>query len=581
VSALQALGSISAELRRRHVFRVGLAYGAVAWAVTEVSATVLPALGVPDWSVTLVAALLILGLPIALALAWAFDLTPAGVERTLPRSRRRVRAGGPVAVLALPFADRSATGEHQYLGDGITEELINSLARMPGIRVVSRTSAFALRGSGLDLREMGERMGVSHVVEGSVGVADGRMRLTVQLVSVADGYATWSHTFDRALDSVFCVQEDIARALVGALTPALAVAAAGPRPRESLENADNTVRPGTAVATTAAPPGGGRDFETYALFLRGRREWNERTPASLLRALGCFSEAVTRDGSFAEAYAGIADCWAILVDHGIVAPAEGLPPAIEAADAALQRAPELAEAHASRGLVCQLQWRWAEAEAGFRTALALGPGCVTARQRLALFLAWRGRADEARAEIHRALRWDPLSAVVAASVGWIEHLAGNHEEAIRLEQRLLAELPDATPALAPLALALAAAGRAGEAVEVLQGTSPAGGGHDGRDGVSPLTGVLAYVLGRAGRRDEALELITRLAEAGDAAYVSPYVLARAWLGAGEPEPAITALEQAFADRSPQLIYLPTDAAFSAVRDDVRVRRIAAALFTTG
>jgi TolB-like protein/tetratricopeptide (TPR) repeat protein len=560
---LGGLGSFGAELRRRHVIRVALAYCAVGWAVAEVSSTLAPALDMPAWSVSLVVMLLVLGFPVALVLAWAFDLTPAGVKRTPALPSLPLRdPSSPPAILALPFVDRSVGADHQYLGDGITEELINSLARVPLLRVVSRTSAFALRSAATDLREIGARLGVSHVVEGSVGVASGRIRLTVQLVSVSNGYAIWSRTFERPLDNVFSVQEEIAGALVSALQPTLLDRAAAPQPEQEAP-ADRPV-----------------DFTTYALYLRGRQQWNERTPASLRRALDFFTQATEQDPLYARAHAGIADCWAILVDHGITAPEEGLPAARQAAAAALRLAPGLPEPHASSALIAQLEWRQSDAEAGFRAALELCPGYVPARHRLALLLAWQGRFAEARVEIRRALHSDPLSTVTAASAGWIEYFAGNHEDAIAIERRLLRDDPDAAPALVPLALALTAADRAAEAVAVLRpGSESAAASAAARrigaaDGGSPLLGVLAYVLGRAGLREEAAALIDQLA--GAAAHVSPYVMARAWLGMDQHDRALRELQRAYVERAPQLVYLATDPAFEPVRADPTVQRILSA-----
>jgi TolB-like protein/tetratricopeptide (TPR) repeat protein len=560
---LGGLGSFGAELRRRHVIRVALAYCAVGWAVAEVSSTLAPALDMPAWSVSLVVMLLVLGFPVALVLAWAFDLTPAGVKRTPALPSLPLRdPSSPPAILALPFVDRSVGADHQYLGDGITEELINSLARVPLLRVVSRTSAFALRSAATDLREIGARLGVSHVVEGSVGVASGRIRLTVQLVSVSNGYAIWSRTFERPLDNVFSVQEEIAGALVSALQPTLLDTTAAPQPEQEAP-ADRPV-----------------DFTTYALYLRGRQQWNERTPASLRRALDFFTQATEQDPLYARAHAGIADCWAILVDHGITAPEEGLPAARQAAAAALRLAPGLPEPHASSALIAQLEWRQSDAEAGFRAALDLCPGYVPARHRLALLLAWQGRFAEARVEIRRALHSDPLSTVTAASAGWIEYFAGNHEDAIAIERRLLRDDPDAAPALVPLALALTAADRAAEAVAVLRpGSESAAASAAARrigaaDGGSPLLGVLAYVLGRAGLREEAAALIDQLA--GAAAHVSPYVMARAWLGMDQHDRALRELQRAYVERAPQLVYLATDPAFEPVRADPTVQRILSA-----
>lgn len=547
----ELLGGFAVELRRRHVIRVTLVYGAVGWVVAQVSATILPALGVPPWSVSLVTVLLLLGLPVTAVLAWAYDLTSEGVRRAPARAARpSAREESVPAVLALPFVDRGEGGAYQYLGDGITEELINSLAGLSGVRVVSRTSAFALRGNGEDLRELGARLGVSHVVEGSIGVADGRLRLTVQLVCVSDGYATWSRTFDRALADVFCVQQELAGALAAALRPALLQAG----------------EPVTLSDPRASAP---RDFETYALYLRGRQQWNERTPAALRRALACFSEALERDPEYALAHAGVADCWAIMVDHGIISPAEGLPLARSAAAAALRLGGELPEVQASAALVRQLEWRWEEAEAGFRAALASNPGYDVARHRLALLLTWLGRTAEAREEMAKALRSDPLSPLIAASQGWIEYFAGNYELAIEIEQRVLAEHPLAVPARVPLALALVAAGRAAEAVPVLREAVPAAG----EPGAAPVLALMAYVLGRAGRDAKARRILARLTAQLGPGYVSPYLLAVAWAGVGEETRALQALEVALETRAPQLVYLSLDPTLVRLRGRARVSAI--------
>jgi TolB-like protein len=570
-ATLGAVGALAAELKRRHVVRVGVVYCAVGWVVAEVSATFLPALGIPDWSVSLVAVLLVLGLPIALVLAWAFDLTPDGVRRTpgtpmdFGATRAMVGAGSaavaPVATVpsgaaaaappgpalaALPFDDRSPGAEHQYLGDGITEELINALARLDGLHVVSRTSAFAMRAEAMDARQVGERLGVTHVVEGSIRVSERRLRVAAQLVDVAHGFAVWAGTFDRTLDDVFCVQEDIARALVRALQPALHGAGADV----------------PALLRTSAS-----SFEAYALYLRGRQQWNERTPDALRRALRHFEEALALDPDYAAAHAGIADCWAILVDHGIADPAEGLPAARRSADAALRLDPRLAEAHTSGAMVKQLEWDWAGAEAGFREALRLNSGYVTARQRLALLLAWLGRTGEARREIDRALRADPLSSAVAASAGWIEYYDGKYDDAIRIQGDVLRHHPGAAAALVPLALALVRSGRPDEAVSALRA------GVDSENGspASPVLAIVAYALGAAGRHDEASRVLAMLE--GAETFVSPFTLAQARLGTGDADGVTDALEEAAATRAPQLVYLLSDPMFEEIRNTPAVRRI--------
>ncbi|HSJ15570.1 MAG TPA: tetratricopeptide repeat protein, partial [Longimicrobiales bacterium] len=332
---------------------------------------------------------------------------------------------------------------------------------------------------------------------------------------------------------VFCVQEEIARALVDALRPQLLEGDVGAAAPPAL------LRPSTS------------DFEAYALYLRGRQRWNERTPQSLRDALGFFGAAVERDPGYAHAHAGTADGWAILVDHGIIAPAEGLPRAERAAAAALELRPDLAEAHASAGLIAQLQGRHGDAETAFRTALAADPGCLAARQRLALLLAWCGRFAEARAEMQQARLADPLSPLIAASRGWVEYFAGRYEDAIAIARRVIEGEPDFAPARIPLALSLAAAGRCEEAVGEARTCAA-------ELATAPVLGVLAYVLGRCGHADEAAGVIERIDALSQETYVGRHVFAQAWSGLRRERETLAELEAARRAAEPQLNYVTVD-----------------------
>ena len=560
MSPFTLLAGFTHELSRRRVFRVAVAYAAGSWLIAQVASTFFPPLGIPDWSLSLLALLLVLGFPVALGLAWAFDLTPEGVRRTPAASAAAAQATSPAAaavrstlpaVLALPVVDRSAEREHQYLGDGITDELIGALARVPGVQVVSRTTAFAVRGAQVDVRELGSRLGITHVLEGSLRLAGGQLRLAVQLADAESGFAVWSQSFDRLLDDVFTVHEEIARAVASALGPAVRPAASGAEPDTPL-------------------PSSTLDFEAYGAYLRGRQRWNERTPGSLRRALQLFQEAVQRDPRYAHAHAGIADCWSILVDHGIVSPAEGLAPARAAAATALALRPDLAEAQTSAALVAQLEGRTDVAEAGFRAALQRTPSYCVARHRLALLLAWQGRFDEAREQMRQARRADPLSALVVTSMAWIEYFAGRYAEAAGIVETVLAEHPGFAAARLPLALALSASGRRREAVAVARAARDAGGN-------AAVLGILGYVLGRAGRTAAAHAVLTELGRMAASGYVPHYVRAQVWAGLGSTDEAVAQLLAAHAERSPQLGYLSLDPVFESLRDDPRLTAISAAV----
>jgi TolB-like protein/Tfp pilus assembly protein PilF len=567
-SSLDIFGLLG-ELRRRHVFRVALVYAGVAWLTVQVSQAFFPPLQVPEWSLSLVTAMLILGFPIALVLAWAYDLTPTGVQRTRgrPTGKRRIAverpSDAPQAVTdreaplgrtlaALPFLNLTKDAEYQFLGDGVTDELITALARVEGIRVVSRTSSFALRETAADAREIGARLGVDYILEGTVRVSSERLRLSVQLVDVADGFAIWTETFGRRIEDLLRVQEEVAEAVVAALRARLS-------PAEAAEIRTDETRPLLRNTTD--------NVAAYTYYLRGRARLNERTPASLHRSIQHFDHAIRLDPRFAHAHAGLADSYAILLDHGLVSPADALPRMRQAAAQALDLDPELAESHSSSALVRQLEWRWDDAEVGFRRALEIDPTYSVARQRLALLLAWSGRFAESRAELDRAASSDPLSPIIAATRGWVEYYAGEFETAIAAAQETLADHPDLPSARIPLALALLAVGRAEESVMELERVATASGEP------SPAVALLACALGRAGRGDEAQRQVERLRSRATHSFVSPYYLAVATLGIGDQLAALEALERAADERVPQLVYLSVEPLFAKLRPEPRFQRI--------
>ena len=295
-----------AELRRRKVFRVAGVYLVVAWLTIQVADAVFEPLGLPVWTLKLVIVLAALGFPVACALAWAFDVTAQGIERTpalpgaapapepLPASAPPVPplppGAAPLAasVAILPFADMSPARDHEYFCDGIAEEIMNALCCVRGLRVASRTSAFQYKGISADVREIGKALGVGAVLEGSVRKAGDRVRITAQLVSAADGYHLWSESYDRQLEDVFAIQSDIAQRLVRALRGALT-----PSENALLER------------------GGTRNAEAYDLYLRGQQLLREYSDGAAAAAIPLFRGAVERDPQFAQAHAGLASALAI------------------------------------------------------------------------------------------------------------------------------------------------------------------------------------------------------------------------------------------------------------------------------
>ncbi len=327
-------------------------------------------------------------------------LTPPAT-RPIPRS---------VAVAVLPFVNMSADAENEFFSDGMTEELINALAGVEGLRVASRTSAFAYKGRDVDVREIGQRLNVGAVLEGSVRRAGSRLRVTAQLINAADGYHIWSETYDRQLADVFEVQDELSRSIVNTLRPKLVGAGSEP-----------LVLPPTT------------NVDAYTAYLKGRFFWNKRTLEGYRKGIQFFELALARDPGFALPYTGIADCWAMLgFDYfGGVPPGEGMPKAKAAALRSLELGGDLAEGHTPLGVVSMLyDWDWSAAEQHFRLALQLKPGYVPALLWYSLFLSVRRRHDESLAVIRRAAELEPLALIVHQSVARSLHYAGRYEEAV-------------------------------------------------------------------------------------------------------------------------------------------------------
>jgi TolB-like protein/predicted Zn-dependent protease len=456
-----------AELNRRNVFRVGAAYLVVAWLLIEVSDTIFPRLGLPEWTVTLVIALLLLGLPLALFLAWAFELTPDGMKRTedgarqAPAARtgwRRTdrlivvallavivllvgerfwsddrtgseshapaevaaapQAGAPARSIAvLAFDDLSPQRDQAYFAEGISEELLNLLARIEGFKVAARTSSFKFRGANLDIGEIGRALNVETVLEGSVRKSGAQLRVTAQLINVADGFHLWSQSYDRELSNIFTVQDEIAIAIVDALKLKLDIGAA------------------TAGRT--------QDTAAYDHYLRGRQLGRQPTRVGLLRAVKEFEQAIAVDPSFAAAYAGLADAWVWLEDYGGIRSAEAFPRAEQAARRALELDPQSAEAHAAMAFVLHRYHRDTTASRDyFERTLQLNPNHVNAYNLYGDTL--RDLGDYPRMiEVHRkAVELDPLSYFMKTRLGSKLMSVGQLEEAETIITGVFEEFPD-------------------------------------------------------------------------------------------------------------------------------------------
>jgi adenylate cyclase len=441
-----------AELARRDVFRTAAVYGATAFVVIEVADLVFPRVALPEWTVVLVVWLALLGFPIALVLAWAYERTPEGMRATVPAGadeieaivslgrRRRwpagiaaligtvllvwgagwslTRSGAPVArsydsIAVLPFVDLSVDAGHQYFSDGLADELINALAGVADLKVAGRTSSFALRDQNLSLRAIGDTLGVATLLEGSVRRSAERVRISVQLIDAATGFNLWAKEYDREITDIFGVQEELAVSIVRALLPRL-----GGEPEELFR-------------------GGTSDIEAFDLYLSCRRKWYTRQIDLLWEAVDECERAVGRDPEFALAWSGIADAIDALAFRSLRAQAL-VPRAKEAAQRAVLLDPELAEGWVSWGvLAAEADRDWTTGELALRRGIALKPSYAYARAMLGDVLRNQGQVREAIEEQKMALELDPLSPVINGVLG-ISLLAGHRfvEGRAQLERTL-------------------------------------------------------------------------------------------------------------------------------------------------
>lgn len=548
------------ELRRRHVMRVAIAYAGVAFVFAQVAQLILPALNYGADAVNWTIRLLVLCFPIAVALAWIYDLTPAGLKRTASieaeeAARRALDAPLPVrrrerpsnAIAALPFANLSGDVSLDYFSDGLTEELTTILSRVPGLRVASRTSAFAMKKLALDVSEVGHRLGVRYVVEGGVRVDGARVHLSVRLVDVEDGYTRWSETCERTLDQIFAIQQEIARAIADHVAP------------------DTHGVPALQSVTT-------RNVGALQLYMQGRFHLNRRTERDLHRAVDFFAEATLLDPEYASAHAGIADAYAILLDYGLMAPARALERSRTAAERALELDAGAGEAWTSLALVRQFEWRWNDAESAFRRSIQLRPDYSIAHQRYALHLAWMGRTDTALEEARTAERLDPLSPLTSATVGWVNYYAQHFDEAIsQLEGTLEMEPGFATARTALARARLLAGDVTGSVADHRRAVT------DSAEAPSSIA-LLSLAHARAGRMDDARTTAERVAELATQRYVSPYYLAIPEIGLGNTERALDQLEAGLAEHAAQMIYLRAEPIVDPLRSHPRflelLRRLA-------
>ncbi|MGI9105548.1 MAG: tetratricopeptide repeat protein [Pyrinomonadaceae bacterium] len=490
--------------------------------------------------------LALLGMLLAIMLA-AVALN-AHRESALPAEARKTATPPPPRSIAvLPLKNLTEDPANDYLSDGITESLINALSKIRELKVISRGTAFNLKGREVDPQELRQRLGVATFLQGSVSRSDGRVRVEVRLVSTEDGRVLWAGApYDRAPDDIFALQDEIARNVVNELAARL-----------SAEDERRLIE---------RPTGNAGAYEAY---LRGRYEWYKRTKAGLNKSLEYFQEAIERDPNYAPAYAGMADYYVKGVWFLYLPPREATEKAKAAARRALELDDKLAAAHLALAGAYQMEWAWADSAREIERALEIDPNNAEAHHDYAYAMLFMGQTDRAVAEIKRARELDPLSVVANVDVGEILLYARRYDEAVAALRHAIEMEPNRANAHWDLACALQQQGAEREAFEeyirnvTLNGRPP------------EMLNALREAYAGAGMPGFWRKLLELRLEQARHSYVLPVHLAQLYAQVGDHERAFAHIEQAYRERSPSLAALKADPLLDPLRDDPRFARLAA------
>ncbi len=430
--------------------------------------------------------------------------------------------------------------EQQYFCDGMAEDIINELAHLKDLQVVARTSSFAFRDKNLDIREIGRKLGAQSIVEGSVRKAGNRLRITAQLINVADGYHLWSERYNRELEDVFAIQEEISNAIVNALKIEL-----------------------TGETDTPVLKRYPNNLEAYDLYLKGRYFWNTRQSGGLEKARHHFEKAVKIEPTYALAYAGLADYYNIMGWYAYSTPKESLPNAKQAALKALEIDNNLAEAHSALAFAkWTYDWDMETAEKEFKHAIELNPNYSTAHMWYSNFLVANSRSEKGLVEIEKALTLDPLSHTIQACSGGMFYLAGQYDRAVSQCTNTLEMNPKFSLARNILTLIYEQQLNYVEAIKE--------GLKIRKDFDSPeAIASLGYAYARSSKIDEATQLLNELKKLSKKKYVSSYHIAVIYMGLNKIGHTLTWLEKAVEERSPSLVYLKVDPIFNSLQADPR------------
>ena len=450
--------------------------------------------------------------------------------------------GNSIAVL--PFAHLSSQPDDEYFCDGLAEEILNALTKIGELKVAARMSAFSFKGKDIGIAEVAEKLGVNSILEGSVRKAGDHIRITVQLVNVADGYQVWSERYDREMKDIFALQDEITLAVVDALKVTL-----------------------LGAERSAVLKKGTESPEAYELYLRGRYLWNWRTVDSFKRAMEQFQKAIEIDPDYALAYTGLADCLLFLGYYEALSPADAAPRVKEAVTKALAMDHSLADAHASMAMYrVYYEFDWKAGEQGLQKAIELNPKLPAARYWYCSILDAFGRFEESIEQGRVVLELDPLNLIAHSNIARAVFHERRYDESIAIAKRIQELAPEFWVAYWTLGAAYMESGRHKEAIENLTTAAT-------KSGLLVLRAFVGCALANAGRRDEARQILVEFIEESKRRYVSPLCMCVVSASLGEIEQALDWLEDAWRQRTILLMWLKTEPIFDPLRNEPRFKEV--------
>ena len=578
-----------AELKRRNVYKVAVAYIVAGWALSQGIAQVLPVFDVPNWTIRLIVVLIIIGLPVALVLAWAFEITPEGIKRTevadrMPAAAQRKKhtwiyivvvgaivsitlfflgrysaiSGAPrhseaatgipeKSIAVLPFDNLSRDPDNAYFAEGVQDEILTRLAKVADLKVISRTSTQHFKSVPENLPQIAKQLGVTNILEGSVQKVKDQVRVNVQLINALTDAHLWAEIYDRKLTDLFAVESDIAKTIADTLQAKL-----------------------TGSESTAMSNKPTENPEAYELYLKGRFFWNKRTGQDLKTACDYFQQAIAIDPHYATAYAGLAESYILIPLFDAGSPQDYFPKAKAAAERAIELQETSAEAHTALGLLlCFSDVNFAQSEKEFKRAIELNPNYATAHHWYgnALLVAL-GRFDEAISENQRAVELDPLSLIINADLGSTFMMARQYDQAIAQLQRTLTLDNKFGYTHWNLGEALYLKGDKAAAIAEYKKARTL-------DDDPQIVALLGRAYADTGQKDQALELVRDLEARARQQFVRGYLIALVYIGLGDKTKAIDYLEREYLNHDNiDTAWIRADPMLDPLRGDPRFEALA-------